>query len=87
MIEQIIYAFQESQVELRYNHISMMRSALRKTNCAIHKAAGLRAPSRSMALTGTIPVELKMSIGCEWELTAGIVSKECLSATDNSAAW
>ena len=37
-------------------------------NSAIHKATSLTVPSHSLVLTGTIPVEQKMSIGYEWEL-------------------
>ena len=48
-------------------------------NSAIHKAASLTVPSRSMITTGTIPVKHKVSTGCQWERLAGTTSGGCSS--------
>ena len=42
----------------------------------IHKAAGFTVPGRYMISTGSlIPGNRKVSIGCEWGLPAGTVSR------------
>ena len=56
-----------------YVRITFLDTNLFELYSTIHKAACLTAPGCSMALIGTIPVEQKLSIGCEWELATGTV--------------